>query len=328
MNTTRKVLVAASAIVVGGSLLAACGSSVTKSTSSVHQGTADVAYAGSLEYLNSRTIGPDFKSDEHYGYEGRGAGSFGLAEEINSGEITPNVFESVGSAPITEIEPKHATWYVRFAASPLVIAYSPHTTFAAEFKSVAEGKAPLKDAFLTMEKAGFLLGRTNPNTDPQGQAFYEMVELAASRYDLGSDAVSRIVGSLDNPAQVFSETSILARLEAGQLDATSAFLSEAIEEHLDYIALPNAINFGDPSLASEYHKASLTLSDGDVVHGVPLTLDATVVGDHDTGAADAFVAYQLSKKGQSTFAHAGYTVGHPEVFGSHVPQVVRDALKS
>jgi molybdate/tungstate transport system substrate-binding protein len=324
MSNHRGLFLTAAIVALSGGLLGACGTT----SSATALGTADVAYAGSLEYLNTRTIGPDFHAEEHYGYEGRGAGSFGLAREIDSSEITPNVFESVGSAPIQEIEPKHTTWYVTFAASPIVIVYNPSTPYARVFRAVAEGRAPLRDAFLVMEKPGFLLGRTNPNTDPQGQAFYEMVELAQSRYHLGADAVSRIVGSVDNPAEVFSETSVLARLEAGQLDASSAFLSEALEEHLDYIALPNAINFGDPSLASTYSQSSVTLSNGKVFHGVPLTLDATVVGHEDMQAADAFVAFQLSKKGQHIYAKAGYIVGHFGVFGHDVPRVVTDALKS
>jgi molybdate/tungstate transport system substrate-binding protein len=304
-------------------LLAACGSSAASSTVSHEQ--ANVAYAGSLQLLNEHTVGPAFAKVSGYGYSGRGAGSFGLSKEISSGEISPNVFESIGAAPIRQLEPSKTSWYVSFAASPIVVVYNPHTSYAPTLKLISQGKLPLSQLFKLFATKGFLLGRTNPNTDPQGQAFYEMVELGVHRLHLSAGLVQQDLGPVDNPAQVFSETSLEARLEAGQLDAASAFESQAIQLHLPYISLPASINFGSPSLAKDYATASLTLSGGSVVHGVPLLVDATVLGHSATSAADAFVRYQLQTAGRRAFVHAGYNVFRPIFVGTRVPRSLKNA---
>lgn len=175
---------------------------------------------------------------------------------------SPNVFESIGAAPITAFEPKLTSWYVQLAASPIVVAYNPRSSFAPQLKAIAEGSKPLSDLFTLMSIPGFTLGWTNPDTDPQGQAFYEMVELAQSRLHLPAGSAHKLLGGLDNPSQVFAETALESRLQAGQLDAASAFLSQAVQLHLPYIALPSSIDFGDPALAAEYAKAKLTSAEG------------------------------------------------------------------
>ena len=289
-------------------------------------GTANVAYAGSLEYLNEQTIGPSFSSKTGYTYQGTGAGSLALSQEIKSGEISPNVFESIGAAPITALQPQFTTWYVSVASSPIVVAYNPNTSYSAQLEAIAKGKRPKSDLFRLMETSGFLIGRTDPNTDPQGQAFYMMVHLAESYYRLPNGTANNILGSIDNPSQVFAETELESRLQAGQLDAASAYLSQAKQLHLPYISLPAAINFGTPALASEYAKASMTLSNGTTTHGVPLIVDVTNIGTTDASAAQSFVTYLLSSKGRNSFKTGGYQLIHPTAYGTAVPETVKKAM--
>lgn len=328
--TSTRVLRGVGSLVACG-VLAACGTTAARATQ-VRHGLARVAYAGSLEYLNERTVGPAFARATGDGYQGRGGGSFGLANEIAAGEITPNVFESIGAAPIRRLEPRFTHWYVSFASSPIVIAYNPKTTFASRFAALAKAGPDLTASelagLLSLLKApGLLLGRTNPNTDPQGQAFYEMIELAAREAHLPAATADQVLGPVDNPSQVFSETSLEARLEAGQLDAASAFQSEAIQLHLPYVALPPTINFGSPSHAASYAHASMTLSNGTVVHGVPLVVDATEIGSADATAARAFLAWVLSPRGRAEFRAAGYSTFAPRFVGTGVPRSVRNAAR-
>jgi len=321
---------AVAGLLTAAAALAACGTTASVSRAPSAHGVANVAYAGSLEYLNERVVGPSFRRATGYGYEGRGGGSFGLANEIAAGEIAPNVFESIGAAPILRLEPRFTHWYVAFASSPLVLAYNPHTAFSARFRALARARGNLGPSELVrllalLETPGLQLGRTNPNTDPQGQAFYEMIELAAKQAQAPAGTAARILGAVDNPAQVFSETSLEARLEAGQLDAASAFRSQAIQLHLPYVALPASIDFGSPALAASYAKAALTLSGGKVVHGVPLVVDATEIGSSDAAAARAFLAWVLSPRGRGEFRAGGYSTFRPFFVGSDVPRNVRGA---
>ena len=312
--------------------LAACGSTssspaTASAPQSQHSGLANVAFAGSLQLLDDKTVGPAFQRATGFSYEGRGGGAFGISQEILAGEITPNVFESVGAGPIEPLMPKFTSWYVQFASSPIVLAYNPKSRFASQLAAIARGQKPIADLFSLMEQPGFLLGRTNPQTDPQGQAFYEMVELAQSEYHLPAGTVTRVLGPLSNPSQVFAETALASRLQSGQLDAASAFLSQAIQLHLPYITLPSALNFGDPALASQYATASLDLGKGHIVHGVPLVLDITTIGSTDAQAADSFVAYVLSKAGRTALQAGGYQLLTPTAFGNRSaipPEVLKD----
>lgn len=270
-------------VLAGVALLAGCGSQQASRT-------VPVAYAGSLGYLMDQQVGPAFDHATHLVYQGRGGGALGLAQEIRSGTVPADVFLSIGTAPIAVLGAR-APWAIGFASAPLVLAYNPKSRFAPELEAVAAGKVPFRQLFRILATPGFRLGRTNPNTDPQGQAFYLMVELAQRLYGLPAATVQQVLGSPDNPAQIFSETGILSQLESGNLDASSAFLPEAREHHLPYILLPAAINFSHEQDAFFYRQASLRLSDGRVVRGAPLTVDVTVVGSSAQG--ERFARYLL-----------------------------------
>ncbi|MDA8329787.1 MAG: extracellular solute-binding protein [Candidatus Dormibacteraeota bacterium] len=289
-------------------LLGACGS-----TPSRVSGLADVAYAGSLELVMQRDLGPAFTHHTGYQYEGRGAGALGLAQEIRAAEITPNVFLSVGSGPVALLEPKFTSWAVEFASSPLVLAYYPHGPHASELAQIASGKLPLTDLFQLLAEPGFRLGRTDPATDPQGQDFAMMFQLAER--ELGVPAATVSADLAGGSSQIYPETALEAQLQAGQLDAASAFRSQAQQLHLPYVPLPSALDFGDPAMAAAYARASLRLSTGALVHGFPLVLEATTVGDHDRAAALAFIQYLLSSPGRLILARDGYSAVPLKILG-------------
>jgi molybdate/tungstate transport system substrate-binding protein len=297
-------------------------------------GTASVAYASSLEYLNENLVKPAFTAATGAGYTGTGNSSGTLEQYIASGEISPNVFESVGGDNITPLEPKFTKWYVQYAGTSMVLAYNPKSKYASEFKAYADGSKPLSGLFtLLASTPGLKLGRTDPNTDPQGRDFIYMLELAQSYYHLPSDTVAKILGTSDfgsaNSSQIYAESSLDSTLQSGQLDASSAFITQAKELHLDYIPLPTAINLGEASLASQYAKASVKLTNGDTKTGSPQVIDITIIGK-PTPAAEAFVAYTLSAPGLAQYKQGGFQVLTPTVFGdkSAIPSPVLSELGS
>ncbi|MCL6563306.1 MAG: substrate-binding domain-containing protein [Firmicutes bacterium] len=306
-------------------LLSACGSTAApQSPPSTANPPVQVVYAGSLAYLNDDVLGPAFTRSTHIPYQGRGGGSFAMAHQIASNLIPADVFESIGTQPIQQLEPAKTHWAVEVAATPLAIAYNPHSADAAFFQSVAEHKRPLRDLFTFLTSHPVKLGRTNPATDPQGQAFYLMVELAAKQYGLPPDAVSRILGAWNNPSQVYSEEGILTQLQAGGLDLASTYVPEAVQRHLPYIPLPASLNFSDPALASWYHSASLTIPQVGTVHGTPLAVWVTTIGSRKQGAD--FVAFLLQRA--DLWRQAGYEPLKPTLQGqaAAVPSAVRNVL--
>lgn len=269
---------------------------------------ANVAYAGSLQLVNDQFAGPAFMKESGIKYQGRGGGAFGVANLIKSGEITPNVFESIGTAPFDKMGSKKPQWAVGFASSPIVIAYSPNSPYASKLKDIASGKLPLKELFSLMEQPGFHLGRTNPNTDPQGQSFMLMMQLAEKQLHLPSGTASKILGTNTNPKQIFAEEAILSRLQSGQLDASSAYLPEAIQKHLPYIALPASMNMGDPSYKSTYSSVHMEVN-GKTVSGSPIEIYlSTVPGNPNSTAGEKFVSFLLSKQGLNIYKQNGYTL--------------------
>ena len=190
-------------------------------------GTANVAYASSLTYLNENVVKPAFTAATGADYSGTGNASGTLEQFIASGEIHPNVFEAVGGDNITPLEPKFTSWYIQYAATSMVIAYNPNSKYASTLKAYADGSKPLAGLFTFLaDTPGLKLGRTDPNTDPQGRDFIYMLELAQKYYNLPSDTVAKILGTSNfgtsNSSQIYAESSLDSTLESGQLDAASA----------------------------------------------------------------------------------------------------------
>ncbi len=317
-----------------GFAAAGCGSSSPSSTSPSKakvSGTANVAYASSLQYLNTNVAGPAFTKATGYKYLGTSGAAGTLSSEIAANELPDaNVFESVGADNITPLEPKFTKWYVQYAGNKMVVAYNPNSRYAPEFEAIASGKKPLQDLFTLLETPGLKLGRTDPNIDPQGRYFIEMLELAQMYYHLPADTVTKIVGSplaSSTSSQIYAESSLDSVLEAGELDAASAYYTQAIELHLHYIALPTMINLGTDADAAYYSKATIKTTNGTVHSGEPLVLDITIIGKA-TPAAIAFVKYTLSSAGIAQYKQGGFTLLTPTGTGSGIPSAISSELGS
>ena len=308
-------------------------SSPTVSPSTVVPSLANVASAGSLQLLMDKYMGPPFIAKTGDEYQNQSAGSIGLAQEIAAGELTPNVLVPIGSAPMALVEPAFTTWAVQFAASPLVVAYYPQGPHASELKKISDGKLPMTDLYTLMATPGFKLGRTDPATDPQGQGFVEMVGLAEKYLGISAATASAVLGGSNDSSQIFSETALEPTLQAGELDAASAYLPQAVQLGLPYVTLPDQINFGDPSDASIYEAASMTLSTGKVVTGSLLDLEVSVLSTTSnpaTPAATAFVEFLLSPAARAILKKEGYALLSPTLLGqtSAAPQGIRSLTTS
>jgi molybdate/tungstate transport system substrate-binding protein len=313
---------------------ASAPASASASSSASVSGTANVAYASSLQYLNENVVKPAFTAATGASFSGTGNSSGTLESDIAAGEISPNVFESVGSDNITPLQPKYTKWYIPYAGTSMVIAYNPKSKYASEFKAYADGSKPLAALFSTLlQTPGLKLGRTDPNTDPQGRDFIFMLELAQKYYHLPSDTVSKVLGTSDfgssNSSQIYAESSLDSTLESGQLDASSAFVTQAVELHLDYIPLPDAINLGSAALASTYKTATVKLENGMTKSGSPQVIDITQIGA-PTPASTAFIAYTLSPAGLAQYKAGGFKLITPAVVGdsSSVPSAITSELGS
>ena len=326
--------VAAAGCSSGSSSSSGSSASASASAPAKPTGTVNVAYASSLQYLNEKVVAPAFTKAQGYKFSGRGAASGDLETDIAGGEISPNVFESVGGDNITPLQPKYSKYYIQYAGTSIVVAYNPKSKYASDFKAYADGSKNICGLFSsTLQTAGLKLGRTDPNVDPQGRDFIFMLELAQTYCKLPADTVAKILGTSDTgsakSSQIYAESSLDSTLQSGQLDASSAFITQAVELGLPYIKLPDAISLASAADAAAYAKATVKLANGMTKKGSPQVIDITSIGT-PTAAGTAFIKYTLSPAGLAQYKKGGFTLITPTVFGdkSAVPAAVQSELGS
>ena len=198
---------------------------------SARSGPVDVLYAGSLLDLMQQRIGPAFHRTTGYTVSGIANGSSALASEIRGGTEVADVFISASPRVNASLEGAvNGNWvssYRAFGRSALVLGYNPSSTFAPALR-----RGPWYDV---VGRAGFLLGRTDPATDPKGVLAVTALTEAATRYGR-----PRLATLATSASDVFTETSLVGELDAGQLDAGFFYAVEASAAHLHTVALAGA----------------------------------------------------------------------------------------
>ena len=280
------------------------------------KGNVSVLYAGSLGALMEKSVGPAFEQATGYHYQGEGQGSVGAARAIHDHLRTPEVFISADPAVndrilIGPVNGSFEGWYLTFASSELVLGYNPRSRFRDLFEQARAGKLPWYEV---LAKAGVKLGRTDPNLDPKGYRTLFLFELAGQYYH--RPGLAALLGSADNPEQIFPEPELLIRMESGQLDAAVFYKHEVIAHGMPYIALPGEINQGDPRFASLYAAHTFTTSKGLQVAGAPVLFTVSILTTAANRAgAVAFVRFLCSAEGSALLEKAGLRAVPPVLSG-------------
>jgi molybdate/tungstate transport system substrate-binding protein len=266
----------------------------------------DVAYAGSMGSMMEGPIKTRVAQALHVDLRGRAQGSDALAKLIAGGSITPDVFIPVTPEPmLTVLRAGKAQRGTPLARTEMVIAYSPKSRFARLFADAAAGKPGAAPWYEILQRPGIRFGRTDPATDPQGRNIIFTLQLAEAYYKRPGLAQS-ILGATINPAQIFSEPTVQARLQSGQLDAASAYKIQPGPFGLPYVSLPDQVNLGNASMQRLYARASLSLG-GKTYRPEPLVYYAAVIaGSKHPEDAAAFVRWLSSGDGQAIFRRYAY----------------------
>jgi molybdate/tungstate transport system substrate-binding protein len=267
-----------------------------------------VAYAGSMGSMMDGAVKLAVAKSLNAELQGRAQGSTGLATLIVAGSIRPDVFISVTPGPMRAvIAAGNAARAIPIARTEMVIAYSPRSQFAAELAQSGEksGDAGAKPWWRILQAPGVRFGRTDPNTDPQGLNIIFTMQLAADYYHQ-VDLADKILGNQINPQQIFMEPQVMARLQAGQLDASSAYKTQPGSFGLPFVALPREINLGDAAMEPAYKKATVTLN-GKTLHPAPLVFYAAVMKDApQPELAGRFVTWLQGSAAREIFAKYHY----------------------
>ncbi len=255
------------------------------------KGGVAVLFAGSLEAYMEDALGPAFSEADGYTFEGFGGGSTELASEIKGKVRRADVFVSASAAADALLEGaangNWVSWYTTFAASPLELAYNPQSKFGGELRRGVPW-------YKVLTQPGIRVGRTDPKLDPKGVLTVEAVDNAAHK--LHDAALARALGGFE----VFPETALVGRLQAGQLDAGFFYAVEA-----------KAAKLATVKLTPVYKYADYTAT---VLNQAP-----------DLAAAVAFVRYLLSTQRANGLQQNGLNPMKPRFSGdaSAVPSALR-----
>jgi len=255
----------------------------------------DVLYAGSLLDLMQQQVDPAFAKATGFTVSGYSAGSTDLASEIKGRTQQGDVFISASPAVNTTLKGASngnwVSWYVEFADSPLVLAYNPSSKFAHGLKT--------KPWYEVVDQPGFLLGRTDPATDPKGVLAVDALDQTATKFSV--PALRTEAASTTN---VFPETTLVGRLQAGQLDAGFFYGVEAAAAHLTVVPLVGT------KLAGEY------------------TVTILNQAPHEA-AARAFVTFLLGAAGRKILKANGVDpISPPKVTGkASLPKSLKAAVQ-
>lgn len=209
-------------------------------------------------------------------FEGEPGGSKALANLILAGVRSPDVFISVDPRIVASLGARVAS-ATTFAGTSLGIAWAPTSKYAKLFDAVSDGSTPLQRA---LETPGLRIGRTDPQLDPKG-----VYTLQAVTMWLGGAGERGLLGGDENPAQIFPEQDLLARVDTGQADVGFFYRTEAIARGYKFVALPG--------------KAALT-------DHITYTLALMRAAPHPKQAR-AFADFILTGRGRTILERAGLT---------------------
>jgi molybdate/tungstate transport system substrate-binding protein len=184
----------------------------------------------------------------------------------------------------------------------MVIAYSPKSKLASRFESAANGK---EDIWKILQEPSLRFGRTDPVTDPQGRNIIFTTMLAA-KVSKQADLVDKILGPTINEKQIFSEPTVMARLQSGELDASSAYKIQPGPLNLPYVTLSNDVNLTGQNVHTDHPDVTLSVG-GKNYTPEPLIYFASVLKDapNAKGAA-AFMDWLKGDEGQGIFRKYNY----------------------
>lgn len=289
--TRRELLVRGSWLTLGAALAGVSGRS-----SAGELAALEVAYAGSMSSMMEGPLKSAVAHSLRLDMRGRAQGSSALAQLIVSREIRPDVFISITPGPaMTVLRAGKAEFAEPIARTEMVIAYSPRSRFAPRFEAAAKGEANWMEV---LQEPGLRFGRTDPVTDPQGRNIIFAMMLAAKMYKQ-ADLVANVLGGAANEKQIFTEPTVEARLQSGELDAASAYKVQPGPFHLPYITLPRDVNLSGEDVSKNHPDLTLTVA-GKTYSPEPLVFYATVLKEapNRRGAA-AFAQWLKGNEAQA-----------------------------
>jgi molybdate/tungstate transport system substrate-binding protein len=306
-------IAAATGLVIA--VAAGCSSSSSSSSSpasSPLQGTLTVFGAGTLSTPFGAEIAAFTKANPGVTVHSQFGASGDMVKDVTQvgqpddvlGVADYSLIPSLMSDP----SKPHATWYLGFVSNQITLAYTSHSKGA--------GQLTPANWYKVVSEPGVHIGRSNPAADPSGYQFLQMLQLAQGYYHDSGLAAAVLKNSPDSSVAE-TETSLLAALQSGQIDYLAIYKTNALEDHLKYIALPPQINLSEQAMAADYAKVTVNAGSLGNKTAKPIIYGLTIPSNApDQALAEKFVAFVLSPQGQAIMAANGFVVISPALASS------------
>lgn len=316
-----------SAIVLAAALAAGCSSGSSSSSpaagSSSHAPASTAAASGTLTVFGAGTLDTPFTA-EIQAFEKQNPGVTVHSQFGASGDMIKDVTQVGQTADVLgtadySLIPKlmsapskpHATWYLGFVSNEITFAYTSHSKGA--------GQLTAANWYKVLAEPGVRIGRSNPAADPSGYQVLQMLQLAQSYYHDPGLAAAVLKNSPDSSVAE-TETSLLAALQSGQIDYLAIYRSNALEDHLNYISLPDQINLANPAQAAAYAKVTINAGSLGNLTAKPIIYGLTIPSNApDAALGQKFISFVLSPQGQAIMRGNGFTVISPALASGTTP---------
>jgi molybdate/tungstate transport system substrate-binding protein len=221
--------------------------------------------------------------------------------------------------------PAHASYDITFATNEIVIAHKDHSRFTDEISAANWPEVLLRP--------GVILGRTDPDTAPNGYhtlMTWQLAERSGSYGEKAKGLTTELVARCPKEHVVNDEAELLAKLESRSIDYAFLYRSTAEDHHLKITALPADQNLSRIDLAERYAAVDVEVrmkqGEGKTrVTGAPVSYGMTIPSAAPNPAgATRFVAFLLGAAGQRIFARRGFEVLRPARCGpcAGLPEVL------
>jgi molybdate/tungstate transport system substrate-binding protein len=316
---------AAAAAVV--TLALGCSSSSTSSSTSTPAGTgtpaSTQAAGGTLTVFGAGTLNTPFTA-EIAAFEKANPAVTVHSQFGASGDMVKDVTQlgqpddvlgvadySLIPKLMSDASKPHAAFYLGFVSNQITFAYTSQSKGASQLTA--------SNWYKVLAEPGVHIGRSNPAADPSGYQVLQMLQLAQGYYhDPGLSAA--VLKNSPDSSVAETETSLLAALQSGQIDYLAIYKSNALEDHLKYIALPAQINLSDSSMAAQYAKVSVNAGSLGAKAGKPIIYGLTIPSNApDPALAEKFISFVLSPQGQAIMSSNGFVVISPALAKGTVP---------
>jgi molybdate/tungstate transport system substrate-binding protein len=202
---------------------------------------------------------------------------------------------------------RFADWYVLFARTSMVLAYTDQSLGAREITG--------KNWWQLLQRPDVRWGHSDPILDPAGYRS-QMVFQLAERYYRQPGLAARLEAAIPSRYIRPKSADLIALVQVGELDYAWEYEAVAKMHRLRYVELPPEINLGDPRLAETYAHTAVRLpgtsrSGGDsvVFRGEPIAYALTIpTAAPHSRAAEAFVRFVFSAEGLAIIKANGFTV--------------------